>query len=582
MQPMNKYEQLSHIRKQLQNGGEAPEWYSTAAYQLLVNQEYLDRGETPKAMYTRIAKRAAELTKFTIPNDWGYATWFDAFFDIMWKGWLSPSTPVLTNMGNERGHPISCSGTHLPDSIRGFYTARTEIAQLTQRGYGTSWCLDLVRHRGSPVSKGGTAIGIMQPAKGAVDDMADVSQGTRRGNIGQYLNPLHADFDELLAQLRADHMGWNIGWNFTNEFTELLSRDPDRADYIWKRILSTKMITGKGYFFFLDKVNANVPKMYKDKGFKVRHSNLCAEIALMNDENHSFTCVLSSMNVVKYDEWKDTKAVELSTIFLDAVIEDMLIKARREPGFEKIIAFTEKSRALGLGQLGISSYYQMQSWPYGNFESIMFNQQLTKLLVDRTRTASELMAVELGEPEWMKGYGRRNSHLIAFPPTKSTAIFMGGFSEGINPVFANVYEQETAGGIVYRINPVLLPIMKERGQYTKAVMKRISEAQGSVQGEDWLSDHEKLVFRTAFEINQESILLMGSQRQRIMNSGPDSIGQGQSLNIYITAEETEEEISRLHRLALEDPYLQSLYYVHSLNEESTYKVDKSTCSACEG
>ena len=134
--------------------------------------------------------------------------------------------------------------------------------------------------------------------------------------------------------------------------------------------------------------------MYRDKGFKVRHSNLCAEIALMNDENHSFTCVLSSMNVVKYDEWKDTKAVELSTIFLDAVIEDMLIKARKEPGFEKIIAFTEKSRALGLGQLGISSYYQMQSWPYGNFESIMFNQQLTKLLVDRTRAASGLMAME--------------------------------------------------------------------------------------------------------------------------------------------------------------------------------------------
>ena len=582
MQPMNKYEQLSHLRKQLQNGGEAPEWYSTAAYQLLVNQEYLDRGETPKAMYTRIARRAAELTKFTIPADYGYANWYDAFFDIMWKGWLSPSTPVLTNMGNDRGHPISCSGTHLPDSIRGFYTARTEIAQLTQRGYGTSWALDLVRHRGSIVSKGGTANGIMQPAKGAVDDMADVSQGTRRGNIGQYLNPLHADFDELVGQLRADHMGWNIGWNFTSEFTELIDRDPARADYIWKRILSTKMITGKGYFFFLDKVNANVPKMYKDKGFKVRHSNLCAEIALMNDEKHSFTCVLSSMNIVKYDEWKDTKAVEIATVFLDAVIEDMLIKAKQEEGFEKIIAFTEKSRALGLGQLGISSYYQMQSWPYGSFDSILFNQQITKLLVDRTRAASELMARELGEPEWMKGYGRRNSHLIAFPPTKSTAIFMGGFSEGINPVFANVYEQETAGGIVYRINPVLLPIMKERGQYTKEVMKRISEAQGSVQGEDWLDTHEKLVFRTAFELNQETIMLMGSQRQRVMNSGPDSIGQGQSLNIYITAEETEEEISRLHRLALEDPFLQSLYYIHSLNEESTYKVDKEECLSCHG
>lgn len=152
----------------------------------------------------------------------------------------------------------------------------------------------------------------------------------------------------------------------------------------------------------------------------------------------------------------------------------------------------------------------------------------------------------------------------------------------INPVYANVYEQETAGGIVYRINPVLLPTMKARGKYTKEVMQRISQAQGSVQGEDWLTDHEKAVFRTAYEINPETILLMGSHRQRVMNSGPDNIGQGQSLNLYITAEETEEEISRLHRLALEDPYLQSLYYVHSLNEASTYKVDKSTCEGCNG
>lgn len=583
MSSMNKYERLSHTRKQLQDAGLAPDWLTTSGYQLLTNQNYLDRGETPKDMYARIAKRAAELTNFQIPADYNYLTWYDAFFDIMWKGWLSPATPVLTNMGNNRGHPISCSGTHLGDSIRSFGLARLEIEQLTQRGYGTSWGLDLVRHMGAPISKGGTASGIMHPASDVVNSMKKVTQGdSRRGNIGQYLNPLHPDFDELADQLKSDHTGWNVGWNFTEEFHELLKKDPDRADHIWKRILHLKMITGKGYMLFLDKVNANVPKMYRDKGFKVRHSNLCAEIALMNDPDHSFTCVLSSMNVVKFDEWKDTKAVEIATIFLDAVTSDMLIKAKQEEGFEKVIAFTEKSRALGLGQLGISSYSQLQSWEYGSLLDIMFNQQLTKLLVDRSRAASELMAIEVGEPEWMQGYGRRNSHLLAFPPTKSTAIVMGGYSEGINPVYANVYEQETAGGIVYRINPVLLPIMKERGQYTKEVMERISKAQGSVQGEDWLSDHEKLVFRTAYEINQETILLKGSHRQKIMNSGPDSIGQGQSLNIYITAEETEEEISRLHKIALNDPYLQSMYYVHSLNEDSTYKVDKSECLSCNG
>lgn len=576
----NKYERLSHMRKQLQADGLAPEWMSTASYQLLTGQDYLDTAETPKDMYLRIAKRAAELTEFDIPVYFGYDTWFEAFFDIMWKGWLSPSTPILTNMGNSRGHPIACSGTYLGDSIVSFYEARKEIAQLTQRGYGTSWCLDPVRPRGSKISKGGEANGIMQPASGVVQDMKDISQGTRRGNVGQYLNPLHPDFDELCDQIIADDDGWNIGWNLTDEYNDLYRTDKDRADLIWKKMLKAKMVKGKGYFYFLDKVNRARPKMYVDRGFYVRHSNLCAEIALMSDKDHSFTCVLSSMNVAKYDEWKNTYAVQLATIFLDAVISDMLIKAKDEPGFERIIAFTEKSRAIGLGQLGQSTYFQMQSWPFGNFQSIQFNQMLMKHLDTESLIASKLLAKEVGEPEWMIGYGERFSHRLALPPTKSTAIIQGGISEGIGPVYANVYGQDTAGGTVFRINPVLLPIMKDRGQYTEAVMERIAKAQGSVQGESWLTDHEKEVFRTAYEINQETILLMGSHRQRIMSAGGG--GQGQSLNLYFTAEESEEEISRLHHLAYEDEHLQSLYYVHSLNEESTYKVDKSTCSACEG
>ena len=576
----NKYERLSHMRKQLQADGLAPEWMSTASYQLLTGQDYLDTAETPRDMYLRIAKRAAELTEFDIPTYFGYDTWFEAFFDIMWRGWLSPSTPILTNMGNSRGHPIACSGTYLGDSIVSFYEARKEIAQLTQRGYGTSWCLDPVRPRGSKISKGGEANGIMQPASGVVQDMKDISQGTRRGNVGQYLNPLHTDFDELCDQIIADDDGWNIGWNLTDEYNDLYRTDKDRADLIWKKMLKAKMVKGKGYFYFLDKVNRARPKMYVDRGFHVRHSNLCAEIALMNDENHSFTCVLSSMNVAKYDEWKNTYAVQLATIFLDAVISDMLIKAKDEPGFERIIAFTEKSRAIGLGQLGQSTYFQMQSWPFGNFQSIQFNQMLMKHLDTESLIASKLLAKEVGEPEWMVGYNERFSHRLALPPTKSTAIIQGGISEGIGPVYANVYGQDTAGGTVFRINPVLLPIMKDRDQYTEAVMERIAKAQGSVQGESWLTDHEKEVFRTAYEINQETILLMGSHRQRIMSAGGG--GQGQSLNLYFTAEESEEEISRLHHLAYEDEHLQSLYYVHSLNEESTYKVDKSTCSACEG
>jgi ribonucleoside-diphosphate reductase alpha chain len=306
----------------------------------------------------------------------------------------------------------------------------------------------------------------------------------------------------------------------------------------------------------------------------------CQEIALMSDEEHSFTCVLSSTNVARYDEWKDTHLIQIATVFLDAVVSDMLIKAKQEPGFERIIAFTEKSRALGLGVLGEATYYQQKSWVFGDLNSIMFNQQLLREMDRESLTASRLLAKELGEPEWLVGYGIRNSHRLALPPTKSTAVIMGGVSDGIMPVFANVYEQDTAGGLVYRINPVLLPIMKGRGQYNEVVMARIAQAQGSVQGEDWLSPHEKDVFKTAFELNQETVLLMASHRQKIMNDGGG--GQGQSINLYFPMEATEEEISRIHNIAFEDEYIQGLYYVHSLNEPSTYKVDRSVCASCEG
>ncbi len=574
----NKYEQLSYERKRLQSVDLAPAWMSTASYQLLSNQGYLDTAETPKDMYGRVASRAAELTDFNIPTNYGYNTWIEAFQDVMYKGWLSPSTPVLTNMGNDRGHPVACSGTHIPDSIRGFYEARTEIAQLTQRGYGTSWGLDEIRPRGSKVSRGGTANGVMQPAEGAVRDMKDISQGSRRGNIGQYLNPMHPDFTELVDQLISDHDGWNIGWNITDDFEELFNRDFESADTIWKRMLQTKMRTGKGYFYYLDKVNRARPKMYKDRGLLVKHSNLCAEINLFNDKDHSFTCVLSSMNVSKYDEWKDTKAIQIATVFLDAVISDMLIKAKQETGFERVVAFTEKSRAIGLGILGLSTYYQQQSWIFGDLQSSFFNKTLMLELDRETLTASKLLATEVGEPEWMTGYGERFSHRIALPPTKSTAVIMGGVSEGISPIFANVYEQDTAAGTVYRINPVLLNLMKERNKYTEEVMTRISETQGSVQGEEWLTPHEKDVFRTAFEINQEILIKMASDRQKIMNEGGG--GQGQSLNFHFQKEDTEEEIARIHDIAFKDPYVQSTYYVYSLDAYSTYQIEKPTCVGC--
>jgi len=572
-----KYEKLSHTRKALQRNGQAPDWLTTAGYQLLTEKNYLDVAETPFTMYTRLANRASELTTVAIPEEFGYATWHDAFLDVLWKGWLSPSTPVLTNLGNNRGHPVSCSGSHVGDSIRSYYQTRMELAQLTQRGYGTSVVIDPIRPRGSPISKGGTANGAMQFAGGVVQDMKEITQGSsRRGACGMYLNPLHEDFEEFIDQIIADDDGWNIGWNITDEFDELFENDPERADRIWKKMMRAKLIKGKGYFFFVDKVNRNRPKMYKDRGFTVKGSNLCSEINLFSDEDHTFTCVLSSLNVAKYNDWKDTYLPQIAMVFLDAVIEDMLIKARQEEGFERIIAFTEKSRAVGLGILGEATYYQQESWVFGGLQSRMFNQKLVRDLNTKTLEASRWLAKEVGEPEWLKGYGERFSHRLAFPPTMSTAIILGGVSQGIEPVFANVYEQDTAGGTIYRINPPFLKLMKDRGQYTEEVMQRIADDQGSVQDEDWLTPHEKDVFKTAFELNQETILHMAGDRQK------NGLDQGQSLNLYFTAEEKEEEIARLHDLAFKDPWIFALYYVRTLNGAMKIQPIKSVCESCEG
>jgi len=300
----------------------------------------------------------------------------------------------------------------------------------------------------------------------------------------------------------------------------------------------------------------------------------------MSDETHSFTCVLSSMNISKFEEWEHTKAIEIATVMLDAVISDMLIKAKLEPGFERTVAFTEKSRAIGLGQLGQSTYFQQKSWVFGDFQSIQFNQRLTKLLDDRTLAASRFLAEAVGEPEWMTGYGERFSHRLSFPPTMSTSTIMGGISQGCEPVYAQVFEQDTAGGTVYRINPTFLQLMKDKGHYNKQTMQRIAEDQGSVQAEDWLTDHEKEVFRTAFELNQETILLMTGHRQKAMNATGG--GQGQSTNLYFQADADEATISKLHHLAFRDPNIEALYYVRTLNGATKVTVDTTACVACQG
>lgn len=277
------------------------------------------------------------------------------------------------------------------------------------------------------------------------------------------------------------------------------------------------------------------------------------------------------MNLAKYNEWKDTDAVFTSTVFLDCLVSDFLEKSKGISGLEKARRFTERGRAVGLGVMGFSTFLQQERVPYESLEAQFHNHLIFKHIQEESLKASQWMAEELGEPEWCKGYGVRNTHRTACAPTKSTANLMGGVSESFSPDPAMVYEIGSAAGNMKRITPEIYKVMKERGVYSKATVDDIINHVGSVQHVDWLDEHEKKVFKTAFEIDQETILRYASQRQKFLC-------QGQSLNFFVSEDGDEERIASLHSKAFLDENILSLYYVYSRSGV----IVSSDCVNCEG
>lgn len=566
------YDKLSKERKRLQKEGLVPDWFTTGGYSMFTQKyEYDTNGRSVRGQFERIAKAAAKHLK---------GTKFEAeaegkFFDLMWNNWLSLSTPIMSNMGTDRALPVSCSGGVVDDSINGFYKNRYETAILTKHGFGTSAYLGAIRPRGTPYGKDkkGTASGIWPVFKGHAQDMIDVAQGsTRRGAWAGYLEIDHNDFDEVYDHIYNDPDGMNVGWIITDAFLKRLQSGDTDAVRRYQRCLKMKMVVGRGYFWFVDKVNRKLPEPYKRAGMKNYASNLCVEIALPADNEHQFTCVLSSMLVHRFDEWKDTDAVYWATIFLDCVAEEFIQRAKDIEGLEKTVRFTRKARALGLGQAGFHTYLQDHMIPFESLEARMVSQQVAKHIWEESLRASQDMAKELGEPEWCRGFGVRNASRIAIAPTKSSAIMFGGVSEGINPDPAMVFTQKSAGGSIDRIVPSLLKLMKERGVYNKKTIKTITERFGSVQHVDWLSDDEKAVFKTAFEINQKTVVALASARGRY-------IDQWQSLNLFFAAEERPEWISEVHQQAFEDPNILGLYYIYT--QAGIGAAKETECVACQ-
>lgn len=560
-----EYERLSTERKQLQKDGDVPMWMTTGGYQMF-KQKYMWQGLNVNDTFMRIANAAAR--HMDDPD-----TWCGWFYEILSKGWFGASTPVLANMGTDRGMPVSCSGQVVGDSISDFYQSAHELAVLTKDGFGTSSYLGDIRPRGTKISTGGEASGVLDVITTYVEVMRKVKQGqARRGAWAGYLPIEHGDYYEVVNYLQRKPDDLNLGWVITDEtISKLQAGDKDMTERLM-RAMKVKAETGKGYFFFVDKVNRASPQMYKDLDLSVKASNLCIEIALHSDADHSFTCVLGSMNLAKYDEWKDTDAIFIATVFLDCVVSEFLEKARGKEGFEKVVRSTEKSRAIGLGVLGFHTYLQQNMIPFESFDAHMVNNQIFSQLQKQSLEASQWLAKSFGEPEWCKGYGVRNTHRTAIAPTTTNALICGGVSQGIEPVVANMYNQQTSAGVLYRVNPVFLELAKKRGKFNDELVHDLTmNTNGSVQHLDWLTDHEKEVFKTAYEIDQRAILRLTSTRQH-------KICQTQSMNLFFDADEDEEYIMEIMQEAFLDENIHGVYYMRT---QAGVQASKGECKACE-
>jgi ribonucleoside-diphosphate reductase alpha chain len=572
---MNLYEKLRVERKQMQEAGDMPMWWSTGGWQLF-KERYLYAVDTPREQMWRIAITLAKHIEGHYPDWWseeyGTKTWAEVFFDEMWSGRLSPSTPVWSNTGTDRGMPVSCSGNVMTNSIDGIYKAKREIAILTKNSFGTATYLGNLQSRGTKTDKGVKASGIVPVAAGLVNDMDYVSQGqNRRGAVATYVEITHGDAPELMSTLEEFPDGLHVGWLIEKSFIDDLNDGSEKAIDLFQNSLSAKMKTGKGYYSFIDKINGNRPQMYVDRGLKVVAPQLCNEIHLHSSEEYTYTCVLSSQNLVHWDDIKGSKATFVHLVFLDCVNSEFVMLAKGVPGLEKAVRFAEESRALGLGVCGLHTLFQKKRLPFESMEAHLLNNEIFNNLRDQSLEASKWLAQVLGEPLWCKGYGVRNTHRTTCPPTKSTALIAGGVSEGINPDPGMTYTQLTPAGEVERVNVEFLKWMKEAGVYTKEHEQEIIDAGGSVQALDWVPDDIKLVFKIAFEIDQRAILRLGSQRQR-------RLCQGQSLNLWFAADEEEEYIAEIVSEGFQDPWCFGLYYFYS---KAGIVASKGECMACQ-
>jgi ribonucleoside-diphosphate reductase alpha chain len=540
---------------------------------------YLTEGVTPEGRIREIAERAEQILEMP-----GFA---DKFYNYMSEGFYSLASPVWSNFGKERGLPISCFGSHIDDDMGNILYTQSEVGMMSKLGGGTSGYFGKIRHRGAAVKNNGEASGavhIMQLFESMVDV---VSQGSvRRGRFSPYLPIDHPDIKEFLEIGTEGNPIQQLthGVTVPNQWMqEMIDGDVEKRT-IWAKVLQCRGEMGYPYVFFSDNANDGTVDVYKDKDQRIYASNLCTEIMLPSSQDWSFVCVLSSINLLHYDKWKETDAVETMIHFLDAVITEFIEKLEvykdsdnRDDQqtflfMERAYNFAKENRALGLGALGWHSLLQSKKLAFNSQEAYNLNSEIFREIKERSYKASEQLAARFGEPKMLEGYGRRNTTLNAVAPTTSSAFILGQVSQGIEPIWSNCYVKDIAKIKVTIKNPYLMELLEEKGVNTSEVWRSIRDRDGSVQHLEFLTEEEKAVFKTYSELDQMDIIYQAANRQ-------NHIDQGQSVNIIVHPEMPTKEVNKIHVTAWKLG-LKSLYYQHSMNAAQKFK-QKKDCVSCE-
>lgn len=543
-------------------------WWLSEESEQILNRGYLLKGETVHGAIERVATAASRrLFKPELK---------EPFIELIESGWMSLSSPIWANMGTERGLPISCFNVHVPDNIEGITHKLGEVIMQTKIGGGTSGYFGELRGRGSTVTDNGRSSGAVSFMKLFDTAMDTISQGgVRRGAFAAYLDIDHPDILEFLKIK-------NIGNDLQNLFfgvcvpdywmQNMIEGDAEKRE-IWAKVLESRQEKGLPYIFFTDNVNRNKPQIYKDKNLQINSSNLCSEIMLPSSFDESFICCLSSMNLELYDEWKDTNAVQLAIFFLDAVLQEFIVKTEGNYYLSSANEFAKNHRALGLGVLGWHSYLQKNRIPFEGLRAKQLTSSIFSGIQKEAETASRELANIYGEPALLQGYGRRNTTLLAIAPTTSSSAILGQTSPGIEPFSSNYYKAGLSKGNFIRKNKYLTQLLDEKGLNNEDIWRSIMLHHGSVQHLEELSVDEKLVFKTFKEISQLEIIQQAALRQKY-------IDQSQSLNLNIPANLPIKEVNKL----LIDAWklgVKTLYYQRSQSVSKEFITNLVSCSSCE-